>query len=378
MRPRVGDVLGHRAQLVLGRQRPHACAVVERGAQPQRPGPPRELGEEALADAVVDVDALHRHAQLPRRREARRHRTGRGLRHVRVRQHDHRVLAAEFERVPGQPPGDGGRQPPARGCRPGEAHVVRLLDDGVADHRAPAEHDLPGVRGEPGLLGEFVEPQRRQRRLVVGLLHHGVARGECGQHVHRGQRQGVVPGGDDPDHAAGVPGVCGPGQHGKCSGGAPGREQACAVPAVVVGHERGRADLVEGVEACLAGLDLHQVEPFPLPGEDELVQPQQDPLPLRDARGGPRRLCFARTGEGGAGEPVGRLGQDGGAQPGERCGHRHRFQARAGHGPLDEELRSRRGGSSDDTSDRARSVVLSHCRKRAGHDTSANRIVTGE
>jgi hypothetical protein len=122
----------------------------------------------------------------------------------------------------------------------GEAQVIGLLDECVADRGAAAEHDPPEARGQSGLFREFVQPQSRQRRLVVRLLHHRVAGDECGEHVHRGQRQRIVPRGDHRDDTLGVTQFARLGEERDHPGYPLRAKDADAVFAVVAGDERGR------------------------------------------------------------------------------------------------------------------------------------------
>ncbi len=374
-RPCVGHVFGDGRELVRCGQRTDVGAVVERAAEGQGPGAGGEGGEEVGADALVHVDPLHRHAELSGGGEARRHRACRRRVHVGVGQHDHGVLATEFEGVAGQPSGDLPGERLARRGGAGEAHVVRLLHQRVADRRAPAEHDVPRLDRQSRALGQFVQPQRRQGGLVVRLLYHGVARHQRGQHVHRGQRERVVPGRDDADDTLGVPELARPGEQGQDPGRAPGREQAGGVPAVVGGDQRRRADLVEGVDPGLARLHLHQVKALVLVGEDEFVQAQQHLLSLGDRAPGPRLLRPAGPAEHRPGVLVGALGDHGAGQPGERRRHGRRAGVRAGGHPGEQGLGPGRRGCSRHPAEGVRAIVGPRgvCRRlpsRAGHGAS--------
>ena len=85
------------------------------------------------------------------------------------------------------------------------------------------------------------------------------------------------------------------------SGTRPARRAGASVrrarPAVVARVERDVHDLLEGVPAGLAVLQLDEVEHLVLPGQHEVVQPEQDGGPVGDAASGPAWLGGAGRGE---------------------------------------------------------------------------------
>src|SRR5829696_6266259 len=161
------------------------------------------LAHELLVEGLLDVDPLDRLADLP------------GVRHavvdggvgsaldVGVAQDDHRVLAAELERY--------GRERPRRALhhllaglrRAGEHEVVDVIDQRRPCFAASGR-DLEDPVGEPGSLRALGDQQRRERRHLAGLQHHGVAGHQRGDAVAEAVRQRVVPGRDDADQATGL------------------------------------------------------------------------------------------------------------------------------------------------------------------------------
>ena len=89
-------------ELVLRNQRPDIRGEVERGAQTQRLRPARKCIHEAVKDAALHIEAFKRNAHLTRIGEAPLDRAVDGPAEVGVIQHDHRVLAPQFERALGQ------------------------------------------------------------------------------------------------------------------------------------------------------------------------------------------------------------------------------------------------------------------------------------
>ena len=151
-----------------------------------------------------------------------------------------------------------------------------MVDDGLTRGVARAEHHLEDAVGKPGLREQLHRGQRRERALRVGTQHDRVAGEQCRDGVGDREAERVVPRRDDADDAlwpavlhglrqqresARMPGV---GEHGRPASG------------VVTGHDRAVGDLLEGVAAGLARLELDEVEQLGLVVEHEVVQAQQD------------------------------------------------------------------------------------------------------
>ena len=93
-------------------------------------------------------------------------------------------------------------------CLPTRVDPVKtiLATPGCSTRASPATPPVAGqhleeVLGEPGLQGEFGEPQRGERGRLGGLEEDGVAGGERGGGAPGGDRHGEVPGGDHADDA---------------------------------------------------------------------------------------------------------------------------------------------------------------------------------
>ncbi len=314
----VGDMRLDRLQLPLPHQRTHVGAVGQGGTEPHRLGAGGEALQEGVGDRLVDVEPLDGDAELAGRGEAGAYGTRRGLLDVGVLQHQHGVLAAEFEGDADQAGGGALGDLAAGAGGAGEGDVVRVLDDLGSDDRALAEDDLEDLGGQAGLDEQVTGPQGGQAGLGVGLHDHRVARDEGGERVADGQLQRVVPRGDLADDAARVAQLGDLGQ-GRYGAGVPlGAQVGGGLAAVVPGGHRDGLDLLVGVQAGLAGLQLDEVEHLGLAFQDQVVEAEQDggALPNRGAR--PDRLGGAGPVEG-AGHVLGRrLGQVGQLLAGER------------------------------------------------------------
>ena len=161
------DMPGDGLQLALADQRAHVGAVGEGGAEPHRLRPGGEPLQEGVGDRLVDVQPLDGDAELAGGGEAGADGARGGLVEVGVRQHQHGVLAAEFERDADQPGGGALGDLAAGAGGAGERDVVGVLDDLGADDRAVADDDLEDVGGQPGLDQQLAGPQRRSARSRV-------------------------------------------------------------------------------------------------------------------------------------------------------------------------------------------------------------------
>lgn len=222
--------------------------------------------------------------------EAGAHGSRGGLLDVGVVQDEHGVLAAEFQ---GDPDEAGGRalgDLAAGAGGAGERDVVGVADHLGADDGAVAEDDLEDLGGQSGLDQQVAGPQGGQRGLGVGLHDDRVARDEGGQGVADRQFQGVVPGGDLADDPARLAQLGDLGEGGHRTRVALGPQVRGRLAAVVAGGHGDGLDLLVGVQAGLAGLQLDEVEHLGLPGQDQVVEAQQDSRPLAYGDGGPGGL----------------------------------------------------------------------------------------
>lgn len=173
-----------------------------------------------------------------------------------------------------------------------------MLDDLGADDRALAEDDLEDLGGQSGLDEQVTGPERGERGLRVGLHDDGVARDEGGERVADGELQRVVPGRDLADDPARLAQLGDLGEGRDDTGVVTGAQVGGGLATVVAGGDGDRLHLLVGVQACLAGLQLDEVEDLGLPLEDEVVEAQQDGGAGLDRGGGPDGLGGARAGEG--------------------------------------------------------------------------------
>src|SRR4051794_9917128 len=198
---RVVDQFGDDPVLAGGGHRPDFGLPLERVADPH----PRRLAgdalDEAVGDLAHDVDALDTRAGLAGVGEAAPDRAGHGVVEVGVGADDHRVLAAELEHRALQLAGadladrapdlDRAGAEDLAGARPGQR---------VAD-RAAAVNDPDQALGQAAVLEDVADPLAQQRRQAGRLEHDAVAGHQRDRDLAEGDRPGVVPGGDDADHA---------------------------------------------------------------------------------------------------------------------------------------------------------------------------------
>ncbi len=193
-----------------------------------------------------------------------------------------------------------------------------MLDDLGADDRALPEDDLEDLGRQARLDDQVAGPQGGEAGLRVGLHHQRVARDESGQRVADGEFERVVPGGDLADDAARLT-VLGDLGEGRDDAGVPlGAQVRGGLAAVVPGGDRDGLDLLVGVEAGLAGLQLDQVEHLGLALEHQVVEAEQDGRALPHRGAGPGDLGGAGALERGDHVLGGGLGQVGQLLAGER------------------------------------------------------------
>ena len=162
---------------------PSGACVQRRVAGLQRRGLGGEGGDELVGDAVVDDDALGRHADLALVHEGAESGGGDRRVDVGVVEHDQRRLAAELEqRGLEVAAGDLGDDPADAG-RAGEVDAAdgRLGDQRLDDRGRVIGGVGDGVehaRGQPGLVQRVDDQPVGARADLGGLHHHGVAAGE--------------------------------------------------------------------------------------------------------------------------------------------------------------------------------------------------------
>ena len=248
---RVGDV--SLDQLDLGREDDRAD--VDRSRLPGRPLTQGrdllgQLRQEVVVHGLLDVDPLDRDADLAGVVEPVGGRgVGRAL-EVGVREHDHRVLAAELEADRGEGLRRLRHHLLARRDGAGEHHVVDLVDQRRAGRPAPGGDGEDAVR-DPA-LGQHLGHQQRGERGDLGWLEDDrVAGGKRRDAVAERVVERVVPRADHPDHAE--------------------RRVAHDHPATA-DERRRRLDLLVGeVDGRLAGPELERREPVRELGDLGLV-----------------------------------------------------------------------------------------------------------
>ena len=205
------------------------------------------------------------------------------------------------------------------------------LDDSLSHRGTLARDDLQHPVGHPGVVQDLGTEEGRERGLRVGAQDNRVA-GEQGRDgVTDRQGEGVVPRADDADHAIGLAHRLGLGEQWVGPPDAFGR-QVGGPRATVVARDQGDVgDLLEGLQAGLARLQLHEVQELDLPVQDKVVDAQDDRGPLRDRQPRPGPLGAARVVDGHLHVGPGRqrqLVQDGSGQRGDAGSH---LGSRPGH-----------------------------------------------
>ena len=135
-------------------------------AQPDPVGPPRQLLDEAVVDAVLDDQPAAGRTDLAAVQERGGQRVvDRGL-EVGVGEHDVRALAAELERDALHVDGSRGHDRLSAGEASGERHEVDVgtLGERLPDAVARPEHEVDDALRDARLLEEPDEVDRRQRR----------------------------------------------------------------------------------------------------------------------------------------------------------------------------------------------------------------------
>ena len=241
-----------------------------------------DTGEEPVHEGVVgtreDVDPLDPDAQLAGVVEARPHGDLGRPPGICILEHDHRVLPAELHRAADEPLTAPAGDLRTHRARAGEHHVVRALGDLRAQLGTVPEHDLQDPPGDAGAVHEVHGPQGGQRRLVVGLEHHRVARHERGDRIGGGQEQRVVPRCDVAHHTDRMMLHRHLREQREEADLAVGPEQSAGVPRVVPGDRAHPEELLEGVHPGLAGLPLDQVQALVAVRQQQVVEPQHSPL----------------------------------------------------------------------------------------------------
>ena len=126
-------------------------------------------------------------------------------------------------------------------------------------------------------------------------MHDRVAGSNRGDAVGDGHRQRVVPRADQPHDALGLRRDRHPGEQRQCTVAALRLQLLLQATGIEARRQRHMGNLVEGVGAALAGLNLDQVEQLVLVLEHEVVQTQQRLLALAQRSLAPCLLCRSRS-----------------------------------------------------------------------------------
>lgn len=197
-RYRIRDVALDLLDGLLVDQRPLRHAGLGAVADLHRRHFPGQLLDELVVDAVLRVEPVGADTGLAHVAIFRDHRAIDGGIDIGIVEHHERRIAAELEPEPLH--ADRGLLVENLADRGGageadEAHR-RMFAQHRADRGGIAGDDVEHALRHAGALGEFGERQRRERRLVGRLQHHGAARGQRRRHlrviIELGKFHGVI------------------------------------------------------------------------------------------------------------------------------------------------------------------------------------------
>ena len=181
---------------VRGRdQRADLRLRIERIADTQLLRERGELRDEVVVDRPLDEHARARLAALPGGVVDRPHRARDRVVEIRVGEDEIRALAAELERDPLDRPRREPHDLAAGLRRAGERNLVdaRMTNEIRAGRLARTGNDVDRTGREADLGRELPEPERGQRRRLVGLQHDGAPGGKSGRELPGRHHQRVVP-----------------------------------------------------------------------------------------------------------------------------------------------------------------------------------------
>ena len=152
----------------------------------------------------MHVAALDRQAGLPGVHE--RSPDGAARRHIDVGvfEHEHGILAAQFQHHRKQSFGGDLRDSPAGGDAAGKDQFVDFASHQRRPSLAFAWEHLKNVVGNSSLAQQRLQFERNQRRQLGGLEHDGISRNQRRHGLRRRNRERIIPGRDDSDHAIGL------------------------------------------------------------------------------------------------------------------------------------------------------------------------------
>jgi len=190
------DVAEVGLKLAFVNGRSHFHRLVEAVADFDFPGAGDELVDELAVDAFLHDDAAGRGAALSGGAEGAPEAAFDGEVEVGVVEHDHGILAAEFERAMFEALGGRRAYDSADRRRAGERDGA---DDGMlgerrSDFGAEAGDDVDDAFRDAGVGQRLNKVEGGERRVLRGLDHAGVAADYGGQDFPRGDGHGEVPG----------------------------------------------------------------------------------------------------------------------------------------------------------------------------------------
>jgi len=151
---------------------------------------------------------------------------------------------------------------------------IRVVDDRVADLRATSRHEIDRPGREAGLGHQLDQQGGAMRRVARWLEDDRVARDEGRHHLPARDRDGEIPGGDDPGDPDRLTDAHRP------LVGQLARDRVAEHPATLAGHQEGDVDALLDVAAGL-GDDLAHLASH-CPGQALLVLGHQGAEPVED------------------------------------------------------------------------------------------------
>ena len=202
-----GDPLVHQAldalQLHAGDNRSDINGLVERRPDAQRAHAVADLGDQRLCDALLHQQARTGAAHFSLVEPDSVDQSLHGAVQVGVFENNERGFAAQFQRKPlvalRRSFADGA--PHFGGAGEGDLVHAGVLHQRFAG-RAVSGDDIDDACGEPDLLADFREGQRRQWSKLRRLQHHRVSRGDCRRNLPGQHEQREIPRNDLSHHAA--------------------------------------------------------------------------------------------------------------------------------------------------------------------------------
>src|ERR1019366_6131574 len=195
------DVFQVGLELILVHRRTHLDGLVETVADFDVLRTRHEVIDKLGVNAFLHDDAAGGGAALSGGAESAPESAFDGKVEVRIVEHDHRILAAEFERTVLEALGRRGPHDSAdlRRARKRDGTDHRMLGQRRADFRAEAGHDVDDAFRDAGIGKRLDQVEGGERSVLRRLDHAGVAADDGGQQLPRRDCHGEIPG---RDHAA--------------------------------------------------------------------------------------------------------------------------------------------------------------------------------